>query len=515
MEWKKYIDNELTPNVKNLTTRDKAVTICSKCQYRSVVLVNNLKKQIKTKGTHLCRTCSSREGTLKARRQYEKTMFNLYGARNPNQVPEIKEKIKKTSQERYGEEGSIGVARKAFKTKYQTDNPFRMESVKKKIIESTKNKYGVEHINQLPERRNNLSKKMLKKYGHGSPLRAKLLKRNKCKNYEELCVKIVKKIEETGLFANHPDIEKHFGTDGSTLIKALIHIDRQDLIRTDRKFSQPEKDIVELISKHYDGPIIENNRTILNGKELDIYLPELNIAIEFNGLIWHSERFLDDKNRHHWKYIECQKQGITLYTIWEHEWSLARESLEQFLIKLVTPKKRIYARKCNVIEDPNLLEAFIQKHHLQGSAPSHTYLGLEYEGEIVMAISIGNHHRKGSECSVLNRVCFSDYNVVGGLERLLKRISVDLITWSDNRYSPIGNMYRNSGFELEEELKPDYFYCDSNGNAYSKQSKKKSVTGCPKDKKEWEWCWENGLYRVWDCGKKRWVRRKNPTDPKN
>jgi hypothetical protein len=68
-------------------------------------------------------------------------------------------------------------------------------------------------------------------------------------------------------------------------------------------------------------------------------------------------------------------------------------------------------------------------------------------------------------------------------------------------------MYENAGFDLEEELKPDYFYCDNHDNAFSKQSKKKSLTGCPKNVKEWEWCYQNGLYRVWDCGKKRWVRR--------
>jgi len=507
MSWKKYLDPKFNAKPENLKTRDRIVSICSECEYRSVVILNNLKKQVNKKGTHLCFSCSARKGALNSKDKYEKTMLSRYGVKNPMQSNVIKAKAKKTSIEKYGKEGSIGVARKAFKDKYQTDNPFRLESVKEKIINTTRDKYGVDHINQLPNRKLNLSNKMIKKYGHGSPLRAKLLKRNECKSYDDFCNKVAQRIETTGLFANHADIEAHFGTDGSTLIKALIHIDRDDLVRTNTKYSIPEKQIVELIRQNYTGQIIENDRKILNGKELDIYLPELNIAFEFNGLIWHSERFIDDKTKHAWKHKECLSQGINLYTIWEHEWSLARDSLSKFIVKLITPKQRIYARKCKVIEDKVLLRQFIELHHLQGGAPSHTYLGLKYNNEIVMAISIGNHHRKGSECSVLNRVCFSDYNIVGGLEKLLKRIPGDLITWSDNRYSPSGNMYKNAGFELQEELKPDYFYCDSSGNAYSKQSKRKSLTGCPKNEKEWEWCWKNGLYRIWDCGKRRWVRR--------
>ena len=41
--------------------------------------------------------------------------------------------------------------------------------------------------------------------------------------------------------------------------------------------------------------IVTNERTILNGKELDIYIPSHKIAIEYNVLYWHSEKYVDNE----------------------------------------------------------------------------------------------------------------------------------------------------------------------------------------------------------------------------
>jgi hypothetical protein len=475
---------------------------CPQCTAVIKKLIPNL-----LKGSILCRSCGGKKSnTEEARSKYKSTMLEKYGVDHPQKSTKIKQKTKNTIQKKYGD--SIKDIRlRGTIEKYGVDNVFKLAEVQDKIKNTNLEKYGVININQLPENKDKIRDKMLKKFGHGSPLRARLLVNNNCKNYEQFCKKVVKKIEESNLYANHPDMEKLFKCDGTTLIQALLKEKREDLIRTNSKFSVAEKEIADLIKSHYSGELIENDRKILNGKELDIYLPELKIAIEYNGLIWHSERFDYDKNRHHQKYKNCLAQGVKLYTFWSHEWLLKRDQMTKFIVNLITPKTTVYARKCKIETDPDKLREFIESNHLQGSTLSHTYLGLSYQNEIVMALSIGNHHRKGKQIQVLNRVCFSDYHVVGGLNKLLKLIDYDLITWSDNRYSPIGNMYLNSGFELVDELKPDYFYCDSSGNVYSKQSQKKSLTGCPKEITEADWSNQHGLYRIWDCGKKRWIKK--------
>lgn len=330
----------------------------------------------------------------------------------------------------------------------------------------------------------------------------KVARINGYESYKHFAIEVIKYLEKTGYGPGSAETLIKFKTTRSTLDNLIRREDRKDLI-TDNSTSSTERELIKHIKSNYSGIIVENDRFILKPKELDIYLPELNIAIEYNGLWWHSSKFVD-KNYHYNKYKKCLDQDIKLYTIWSHVYEKNPLAVYNFITNLISKKTRIYARKCTIIEDKSRIRAYINKHHLQGVAPSHTYLGLEHEGKLVMAISISKHHR-GLNLQVLNRVCFSEYNVVGGLKKLLKRCPKPLTTWSDNCYSPIGQMYKNAGFELEVESPPDYFYCDRNGKFLSKHSQMKSKTKCPPNLTELEWATKRGLFRIWDCGKKRWV----------
>ena len=167
--------------------------------------------------------------------------------------------------------------------------------------------------------------------------------------------------------------------------------------------------------------------------------------------------------------------------------------------------KRVYARKCELCTDQKQLRDFVEANHIQGAHPNHRLLGLTYNGALVMAVSWGKHHRGKGHPTVLSRVCFADSRVVGGLDKLLRHLPRPLVTWSDNCYAPEPSLYSNAGFRLDQVLNPDYFYTTGSGIYYSKQSQMKHKTNCPVGRTEAEWCAERGLYRVWDCGKIRWV----------
>ena len=74
----------------------------------------------------------------------------------------------------------------------------------------------------------------------------------------------------------------------------------------------------------YNGPVIPNDRTQIvnpstgNNLELDIWLPDLNKAIEYNGEHWHTEKNV--KFRDNQKQIQCKEKGINLLVVKEHEW---------------------------------------------------------------------------------------------------------------------------------------------------------------------------------------------------
>lgn len=320
--------------------------------------------------------------------------------------------------------------------------------------------------------------------------------------YEDFTKALFNYIEKTGFSPTSSQVENKFSLSKQTILNIINRKNRRDLLFCNMSTSSSEIEILNFLKTIYSGEIIVNDRSVLNGKELDIYLPELKLAIEFNGLFWHSEDKVG-KKYHYDKYIECKNKDIALYTIWEHIYKDSSEKVLGFLKALIEPKRRVYARKCNIVSDEDKLKAYIKQHHLQGVRHGGEYLGLEFQGNIVMAISVSKHHR-GGNTEALNRVCFSEYHVLGGLQKLLKHLNKEVITWSDNAYSPFGTMYQNNNFILEEELKPDYFYTRGNGEYLSKQSQMKSNTGCPEGMTELEWATQRGLFRVWDCGKKRW-----------
>lgn len=83
--------------------------------------------------------------------------------------------------------------------------------------------------------------------------------------------------------------------------------------------SMPEKAVADYIRSIYSGVVLTSDRKILEGRELDIYLPELKIAFEYNGLYYHSEKFRGAEY-HKEKLALCAQKGIKLVTIWEDDW---------------------------------------------------------------------------------------------------------------------------------------------------------------------------------------------------
>ena len=132
---------------------------------------------------------------------------------------------------------------------------------------------------------------------------------------------------------------------------------------------------------------INGDKTILNGKELDIFIPSKNIAIEYNGLRWHSEYYGKDQYYHLNKLEECLKKGIFLIQIFEDEYKTNKTLIYHKLnhiLKCDNHNLKIMGRKC-VIQSINYNDAisFLQKYHIQGGVPSTVYLGAFYGHEMI------------------------------------------------------------------------------------------------------------------------------------
>lgn len=96
--------------------------------------------------------------------------------------------------------------------------------------------------------------------------------------------------------------------------------------------SSYEFELVKAIDDIYFGKIVRRSRKIIAPQELDIYLPDIKLAIEFNGSYWHQYTNDSDKRYHLNKSINCRNKGIRLIHIYQFE---DFEQQKQLLVDLI------------------------------------------------------------------------------------------------------------------------------------------------------------------------------------
>lgn len=228
---------------------------------------------------------------------------NLFITNNPQKNPEVKEKTRQTCLQRYGVEHSLSSA-----------------TVREKSKQTLLEKYGVENIYQLPEIRHKAS--------YNSHTKEANDKRNMSRREhirqigQEINATYVQDLldqtKSSGWFQS--------GTIDTIKYKGFVFVDNSNIQKvfdydenTHRAYSGLEKKIVDNIRNNYSGIIIENTKKVISPLELDIYLPELKLAVEFNGTYFHSILANCPKDYHLNKSLLCREKGIRLVHIYEFE----------------------------------------------------------------------------------------------------------------------------------------------------------------------------------------------------
>jgi hypothetical protein len=245
-------------------------------------------------------------------------------------------------------------------------------------------------------------------------------------------------------------------------------------------------------------------------------VPKHNLGIEFDGLYWHSEYFMDS-DYHLNKTKECEKLGINLIHIFEDEWLYNRPIVESIITnKLNLISNKVYARKCELKEvGDSVSKKFLNENHIQGGECKNSVrLGLYYEEVLVslMTFSRGRISLGGSVDEwELVRFCNKiNYNIVGGASKLFSYFLKiqkpnKIISYSDIRIFD-GKLYSTLGFNKIHESKPNYWYVLEN-KRYHRFAYRKNVLvkqGFDKDKTEKQIMFNSGYYRIYDCGHIRW-----------
>lgn len=311
------------------------------------------------------------------------------------------------------------------------------------------------------------------------------------------------------------ELSKELGINTNNIYKYIHKYGLDDYIYINYNSSKYETEIVDIIKALYNVNIIQRCKTVIPGIELDIYIPEKHIAIEFNGSYWHSELH-KDKLYHQNKTLLCAKKGIRLIHIFEYEW--IDEELRAKLINLVAGcicnnKVRIGARK-TIVKDIDRDEAkiFCNKYHLQGYSNSSINIGCFYNDELIGVITLGTpRFNKKYQYEVI-RLCWKDnVSVIGGAGKLFKyfvnKYNADSVISYCNIDKFAGNSYLKIGFKasINNITTPNYVWYNPNKKdiltRYQTQKNKLISMGLGKDDEtESDIMYRLGYVRIYDSG---------------
>ena len=272
------------------------------------------------------------------------------------------------------------------------------------------------------------------------------------------------------------------------------------------RLSKPELEIQSLLDSlgiRYSS----SDRSVIPPLELDIVIPDHNLAIEFNGLIWHSEKYGKDRHYHSHKTKLCNDAGFRLVHIWEDDWR-DRKDIEIAFLKSILGKsdtKRVYARQCDVQFVENVdAKIFLEKNHIQGHVPFSKAVGLYYHNELV---ALTTFTKRNEDYELTRHV--TSCNVIGSLGKAVKFFGEDVYTFCDNsRFT--GESYIKAGFIKFDEIAPDYKYLVNNTREHKflwrrEAIRRKRPDVYSDDLSEREMMLKAEYPRIWDCGKTRYV----------
>lgn len=286
----------------------------------------------------------------------------------------------------------------------------------------------------------------------------------------------------------------------------------------------------------------------MGGKEIDLYAPEYNLALEYDGVKWHSGVTKADRRQYAAKHIEktdlCEKHGIQLIHLFETEWLNSRECVIDKLSAIFhRPMERYMARKCytQVVESGTTefnkcrdeVVAFLNRNHIQGAGMSgscRVMLRDKATGELRAVCCFQNRHGRSKateeEWDLCRYATALGTTVAGGITKCISAFRGAhpecrvLTSLADRRWtSTLRSAYSSSGFEWDgETAHADYFYVVKregrlrlvNKSNYQlkhidREFPETFVEGA--DNTEWARMERAGVPYIYDCGKMKYVMK--------
>ena len=500
------------------------------------------------------------------KRKREQTFLQRYGVKNNLSLKETREKIEQTNLRKYGvksilalkevrENGMINKYGKPYPTqvesikkkiiennikKYGVDNPSKLKEIKEKIAQTTFERYGVRSFLELPEIQKkareafrlkygllDLRELFKEKYGVDNPSRIpdflkKRVKSFLANTYDKIIKRIEKELDVRALFDKDEYVGSRLSYKWQCLKCGTIFFDSIATAKINRprcptcyppfyNKSLYEDEISEWL-QNLNIEVIQHKR--IDNLEIDIFLPEYKLGIEFNGLYWHSEvAGGKDRNYHLNKTKFFNEKGIRIIHIFEDEWIDKREIVKSIIKNILGMNDKIYARECDVIElGKEKAELFLLDNHIIGNTPAAYKLGLVKNEEIVAVLLVGkSRYSKNYDFEIIRYATIKNITIVGGFSKLLSHLPIKgkIISYADLRYFT-GRSYKKIGFTYLHNSHPNYYYTDYRYRysriQFQKHKLAEKLEYFDSNLTEWQNMQLNGWDRIWDCGNAVYIK---------
>jgi len=515
-------------------------------------------KFFKKEGEGLCKLCNQPTKFYGFQKGYAEFCSHSCCNKYINQNPSVRKKIKDTLERRYGSRNYVNVdgIKNTKKKKYGYEyfpkevsplSPEKESARVQKILltkekrygkkgycnieqikETKRIRYGLEEYNNSEQIKETWSKKSLdeKKEIKNKALISK--RKRIANNLEKIIRSNNLSINLVEVWSNkYKFVCKDCGNEFEIMPQLFRKRCKENRIICtqcnplyNNQISFDEKELLKFIKSIYSGEILINDKSIISPYELDIYLPDLKLAFEYNGLYWHSELY-KDMNYHLNKTVACEKNHIHLIHIYEDDWIMKNEIVRSRIKNLFhCSDQTIYARKCEV-QTVLGKEArkFLKENHLQGYAPAKINLGLFYNNEMVSLMTFTTLRKNlGNKLTTdkweMLRFCNKiNTTVVGGASKILSSfIKIKnpkiIVSYADRSWTYIeNNLYKSIGMKFDLSTKPGYWYI-VDGVKENRFKYRKDVLvskGFGVNKTEKQIMFEIGMYRIYNSGNLKYI----------
>lgn len=490
----------------------------------------------------------------------KKTNIKKYGVENPIELESFKEKREKAFLVKYGVTNPMQIdefklkQRESLHKNYGVDNPLKSKEIKNKVLLTNLNKYGNVCPLQNEEIKTKAKNTLLKNWGVAFPIQNKIIKQKiketNFKIYGSTCSlkndKVKNKVSTTSrtnywstflLLLSEKKLSPLF--DMNFYINPINKIFSFKCQRCNNIFeteeltvqriscgclksrSSYEDDIVDWLKSLNVLNIEPNKNFYENGKklyEIDVFLKDYNIGIEFNGLYWHSELFIDS-HYHQNKYLYFKNIGINLIQIFENDWKNKESIIKSILKNKLKLNKTIPARKCELKEiSKKESMIFLMINHLQEDTVDKVRIGLYYDNSLIALGTFGKNRFTKYDSWELIRFCNrTNYSVIGGFQKI--------ITFFEKKYNPKalvsyidlrlfdGSGYIINNFITESITEPNYYYFHKNKTYvlfnrmnFQKHKLKNKLKKFDPLLSEYDNMINNGYLRIYDAGNLKMVK---------